>query len=100
MIEKKELEELKKEATSVRKTVVAMIHKAKASHVASSFSVVEILTYLYLRVLMIDPKKPLDPARDRFILSKGWAISALYVLLSRLGFFPSQLLDTYCKDGS
>lgn len=88
------------EAKNVRRTVLNMIVQAHASHIASSYSIVELLVYLYGKVLRVNPHKPLDPNRDRFILSKGWGISALYTVLANRGFFPKKLLSTYCKDGS
>ncbi len=77
-----------------------MIVSAHSSHIGSSYSIVEILVYLYEKVLKINPKKPLDPDRDRFILSKGWGVSALYSVLQRKGFFDKKMLDEYCADGS
>src|SRR5439155_17041633 len=41
-----------------------------------------------------------DPERDRFILSKGHAATTLYAALSRRGFFPVELLNTYAESGS
>jgi len=89
-----------KEAKEIRKQIFSIIVSANASHIASSYSIVEILVYLYERVLKIDPKKPTDFNRDRFILSKGWGISALYSILYKKGFIDKKLLDTYCQDGS
>jgi transketolase len=91
---------LANEARDVRRTVLDMIIDAHASHIASSYSIVELLVYLYGKVLRVHPNKPLDPNRDRFILSKGWGISALYAMLAKRGFFPKSRLATYCKDGS
>lgn len=88
------------EAKNVRRTVLNMIINSHASHIASSYSIVELLVYLYGKVLRVDPEKPSDPDRDRFILSKGWGISALYAVLAGHGFFPKKRLETYCKDGS
>jgi transketolase len=91
---------LQKKAKSLRRTVLAMITESEASHIGSSYSIVELLVYLYDKTLKIDPKNPKDPARDRFVLSKGWAISALYAVLAEKGFFRKDLLKEYCKDGS
>src|SRR5690348_6768181 len=77
-----------------------MIVKAHASHIASSYSIVEMLVYLYEKVLQINPKKPDEANRDRFILSKGWGISSVYAMLAVKGFFSKKLLDEYCNDGS
>lgn len=90
--------QLKQEAREIRRQVLKMIVSARASHIASSFSIVELLVYLYEQVLQVDPS--FKPERDRFILSKGWGVSTLYAILARKGFFKKNLLDTYCKDGS
>jgi transketolase len=91
---------LEAKAKDIRRKVFTMIVNGTSSHIGSSYSVVELLVYLYEKVLRIDPKKPNDPNRDRFVLSKGWAISALYAMLADKGFFSKKLLDEYCKDGS
>jgi transketolase len=40
-----------------------------------------------------NPKKPEDPNRDRFILSKGHAAPALYAILSESGYFDLKELE-------
>ena len=91
---------LKEMATRLRKRVIAMSHKAGSAHLASCLSCCDILAAAYWDVCRIDPARPDDPLRDRFILSKGHAASALYATLAFRGFFPEALLDTYCADGS
>lgn len=86
-------------ARTVRATVVGMSHKAKAPHLASSLSCIDILTVLYWKILSVDPKSPENPDRDRFILSKGHAAAALYATLATRGFFPVEELATYVRDG-
>jgi transketolase len=58
------------------------------------------LVAAYWGALRIDPANPLDPNRDRFILSKGHAATALYAVLAERGFFDPRVLDTYNKDGA
>lgn len=87
-------------AKRLRKTVLEMIVRSRASHIASSYSIADLLVYLYEKVLKINGKDPLNPNRDRFLLSKGWGVSALYAVLADKGFFKKDLLKTYCKDGS
>lgn len=94
------LSTLEEKANRHRKTILQMIVNAHASHIASSYSCIDLLTYLYEYSINIDPKYPQDPDRDRFILSKGWAISALYTVLADKGFFDAGLLKQYCQDGS
>jgi transketolase len=86
-------------AKEVRRKILEMNAKAKASHSGSALSIVDILVVLYFKVLHINPENPLDPCRDRFILSKGHASSALYVVLSKKGFFPEEYLDEFYIDG-
>jgi transketolase len=47
----------------------------------------------------IDPRDPTNPGRDRLILSKGHAVSALYAVLARLEFFPPEELKNFNVDG-
>ena len=84
----------------IRLKLVEMSHAAGTPHLGSALSCVDILVAAYWRVLRIDPKTPLDPLRDRFILSKGHAASALYSILAARGYFPTQMLDTFGHHGS
>lgn len=77
-----------------------MIYEARSAHISSCFSCTDILTYLYFKILRIDPENPKDENRDRFILSKGHAVAALYAVLAKRGFFPEELLNTYYQNGS
>ena len=85
-------------ARDIRKKLLFMHYKAGTSHIGSAFSIVEILIMLYFRILNIDSKEPDDANRDRFILSKGHAVSALYAILAKKGFFDEEILDKYCID--
>jgi transketolase len=49
--------------------------------------------------MRIDPKKPDDPDRDRFLFSKGHAATTLYAALAYRGFFPVEDLKRYAVDG-
>ena len=55
-------------------------------HDWSSLSTLDVLWVLYDRVLRIDPRHPDDPARDRFLLSKGHGPAAYYAVLAAKGF--------------
>jgi len=76
-----------------------MSHRAETPHLGSSLSCVDILVAAYWGALSIDPARPGDPLRDRFILSKGHAVSALYATLSARGFFPEDWLTTFNVPG-
>lgn len=90
----------KKLAKSIRKNVLQMVHKANASHVGSSFSIADILAVLYSGVLSITPIEPMHPMRDRLLVSKGHAASAIYSVLAERGFFPKEWLNSYSENGS
>jgi transketolase len=90
---------LKLHAAQLRGKIIEMSHAAQAAHLASSLSCADIVTAAYWYVLNVDPGRPDDPLRDRFILSKGHAAAALYAALAMKGYFPIKELDTYCKDG-
>jgi transketolase len=87
-------------AAQFRARVVTMSHAAKAAHLASALSCIDIVTVLYHSVLNIDPLRPDWETRDRFILSKGHAAAALYVALAHRGLIAEADLHTYGKAGS
>jgi len=95
-----DLGELDAMARRIRGRIVQMSHDARAAHLASSLSCVDILVAAYWGVLHIDPARPTDPTRDRLVLSKGHAATALYATLAYRGFFPRGQLDTYSVAGS
>ena len=87
-------------ARRVRINALKMVHRAKASHIASALSMCDILAVLYGAVMRLDPKKPSLENRDRFILSKGHGCVAVYSTLAELGYFPKSDLETYGQDFS
>lgn len=95
-----QLAEYKDKARDIRKMLLRMHTRACTSHIGSSLSCVELLVSLYFDRLNIDPKNPVAQNRDRFILSKGHAVSCLYATLAEREFFPKELLENYCCDGS
>ena len=62
-------------------------------HEPSAFSTLDVLWVLYDRILRVDPDRPDDPDRDRFLLSKGHGPMAYYAVLAAKGFFPQEWLD-------
>lgn len=86
-------------ATQARKLILKLTHQAKASHVGSALSVVDILSVLYSGVANIDFKNINSSSRDVVILSKGHAASALYSVLAMKGFLELSDLESYCLDG-
>lgn len=93
------LAELQDRARRIRGTLVEMSHRAETPHLGSSLSCVDVLVAAYWGALSVDPARATDEARDRFILSKGHAVSALYATLSARGFFPEEWLKTFNVPG-
>ncbi len=83
-----------------RADALALIHHAGAGHIGGAMSSLDILSVLYYGVLRIDPVNAKDPARDRFLLSKGHSVEGLYALLADLGFMEKTELATFCAAGS
>jgi transketolase len=84
-------------ASTVRRSDLAMINRAKLGHIGGDFSVTDILVTLYGAVLNVDPTNPTDPERDRFVLSKGHCAGALYSTLAECGFFDVAELRTFAQ---
>ena len=72
-----------------------MVHRAGMGHPGGDLSAADILATLYFGVLRIDPHRPDDPMRDRFIMSKGHCSAALYATLAKRGFFPEEELAEF-----
>src|SRR5215472_7764333 len=92
--------DLAKLAKRIRKHCVRMTGTANASHVGGSLSAADLLAAVYGRALRYDPQNPQWADRDRFIMSKGHACSALYAVLAESGYFPVERLETFYQNGS
>lgn len=92
--------ELKRVANEVRKGIIEGTHAAKSGHPGGSLSAADIFTFLYMEELRVDPKKPTDPDRDRFVLSKGHTAPGYYAAMAQKGYFPVEELKTLRHTGS
>lgn len=92
-------ETLAAEALGLRKEIIQAFNSCGGGHYGGSLSVIDIVLTLYRKILRVNPHNPLDPDRDRFILSKGHAAMAYYAVLRKLGFTNAPL-ETYGKFGS
>lgn len=95
-----ELKQLKVTAAKVRLGIIEGVFAAKSGHPGGSLSAAEIFTYLYFKEMRIDPKKPDDADRDRFVLSKGHCAPGLYSALAQRGYFSVEELKTLRHIGS
>jgi len=84
-------------ASNSRLSAVKMASVAKASHIGSSLSLIDILSVLYTEILSIadDVEKS-----DSIIISKGHAAAGTYAVLAHVGLIPLELLESYGQDGS
>lgn len=85
----------------LREKALEIIYRAKTGHIGGDFSVMDILVQLYFKQMNISPENWSDPARDRFVLSKGHSVESYYTVLSEKGFFSyEELLNTFSCFGS
>ena len=93
--------QLKLIAEQNRKRLVEVVYRAKAGHIGGDLSCLNVMTALYFDVMRgLDPGNPKAPERDRFVLSKGHCVEALYVTLEAKGFISPEMLDTLGQFGS
>jgi len=86
---------LRRLANEGRQRDLTMVHGAGAGHIGGDLSAIDVLVTLYFGVLRVDPARPDDPGRDRFVMSKGHCSGALYTTLAFAGFIPREWLARY-----
>src|SRR5713226_3048074 len=82
----------------IRKIILEQSKRAHVGHIGSALSIADIVAALYGNVLRIT--SPDDPERDRFVLSKGHAVLALYAALHLKGWLSPDELNSFCGDGT
>lgn len=92
--------ELQLIANGLRQTILNMITMAKSGHPGGSLSAIDIILELYKNEMRHDPKNPKKPDRDRFVLSKGHGVPALYATLAHCGYFEEKELVNFRRLGS
>jgi transketolase len=73
----------------MKSAIVLASHKAGEGHIASAFSILDLVWVLYDQVMRT--------GLDRFVLSKGHASLALYAVLIEKGLLPPNAWDDFCK---
>lgn len=84
---------------SLRSVILSMVYEAGEGHIPSSFSIVDILDFLYGNFLRLDGIRENHLDRDIFILSKGHGAAALYAVLSKYNIISHELLRGYSRVG-
>jgi len=77
----------------LRKRILELALEAGEGHIASSFSIMELLFYIYQNLNIRQP----DKGGNSFVLSKGHAALGYYVVLEQFGFLPSAELDGFAN---
>ena len=76
----------KRQADAIRFLAVDAILNAGEGHQGVPLGMAEIATALFTRHLKFNPKDPLWPDRDRFVISNGHGSMLLYALLHLTGY--------------
>jgi transketolase len=88
---------IREKALWIRRRSFQMVYEAQLGHPGGDFSAADILATIYFGVLKYDPQNSQDPARDRFVMSKGHCTGAFYSVLAAAGYFPESMLSTYMQ---
>jgi transketolase len=81
----------------LRRTILEQSKRAHVGHIGSALSIADIVATLYGGTLRLDRT---EADRDRFILSKGHAVLALYAALHETGRIDVDALNTFCGEGT
>jgi transketolase len=95
-----EIAQLEKLARHVRRNILIMLEGAGSGHPGGSLSAVELLVSLYFNHMKFDPRNPLSPDRDYFVLSKGHVCPVLYALMAEMECIECDELCSLRKIGS
>lgn len=89
----------------MRVWIIEMLTEAKSGHPGGSLSAIDLLTALWFSEMKGVETLPklggaLPEERDRFVLSKGHGVPALYAVLAKKGYLTQDSLMTLRKTGS
>ncbi len=89
-------------ANAVRFLSIDQVGNANSGHLGMPLGMSDCLTVLFKNILRFDPKVPIWPNRDRFIMSGGHGSAALYALLHLCGYekYSINELKNFRKLGS
>ncbi|MBC7691890.1 MAG: transketolase [Methylotenera sp.] len=101
MHDKNRAKELSLIANRLRISILEMITKAKSGHPGGSLSTIDLITALWFQEMRgVESPQKLSEDRDRFVLSKGHAVPALYAVLAEKGFISHDELGSLRMTGS
>lgn len=79
-------------ANAIRFLSMDAVEKANSGHPGLPMGAADVATVLFTRCMKFDPKNPLWPDRDRFVLSAGHGSMLLYSVLHLTGY-PDMTMD-------
>ena len=83
------IKKLEKISRVIRATCVKMAYESKHGHLKSALTCSKILIYIYTELIDIKLVKSKNINRDRFYMSKGHGVSALYATFAKIGLLKS-----------
>jgi transketolase len=86
-------------ARRIRIRCLDMVYNARASHIGSMFSCVEIVVALY-GIVTNNFQQRLEAVEDRVIFSKAHAGAVIYSMLAEMGEISAEEISGYYSDGS
>ncbi|MAD58629.1 MAG: transketolase, partial [Porticoccus sp.] len=89
-----------KRINNIKKNILKVSYSAKDGHVASSFSIIDILFILYDQVMNLTLDNLNNEDRDFMVLSKGHASLAHASILEEKGFITNKQLMSFCSHNS
>ena len=90
-----DIKDLENKSKEIRRDIIDEVYSAGSGHPGGALSIADIMTVLYFDELNIDENNPDWEDRDRLILSKGHASSALYASLAERGYFSKEDLKGF-----
>ena len=88
---------IKKKQKEIRKKILEIAYKSKEGHIASSYSIIEILLAIYS---YLEKEGIGEEFCSRTILSKGHAVFALYGVMNQLKLLSDEEVSNICQNGS
>lgn len=87
-----DIPQLKAISKELRVDIIRMLVEAGSGHPGGSLSCIDILVTLFFHKMRHRPAEPNWLDRDRFVLSKGHCVPALYAVLAKAGYLSREEL--------
>jgi transketolase len=94
----KDIEQLKKIATQVRRDIVRQVHGCQSGHPGGSLGCTDLLVALFFNIMKHNNQfNMIGEGEDLFFLSNGHISPVIYSVLARSGYFDVSELATFRK---